>query len=182
MAESQCCSSGTRIRTASITAGRAALLGTWYGIVVAPDAQTFLHRAINSRKGSLPLRIWDGTRSLLQFASLPVAVASTAVGRTRLARVASLSVFVNPPTVLITALIVHDVAHTLFGVFRRALGGVSRLIASDTAVGNSESGAEPNTTIGSAPVASANTTEMSPAVVNDPSVPPAGTGTDGSTA
>lgn len=116
------------IRSVAGTLGRGAFLSAWYTIVTAPDANAMLHRALTSHTGGVAWRTLDGTRSVLQFVTLPLAAVATALGRTRIARISSFAVFANPPTLLLTALIAHDAANFLFRQFRRAANTVVRRV------------------------------------------------------
>ncbi len=116
------------IRAVAGTLGRGAFLSAWYTVVTAPDANAFLHRALTSHTGGAVWRALDGTRSVLQFATLPLAAVATALGRTRIARISAFAVFANPPTFLLTALIAHDAANFLFRQFQRAANTVMRRV------------------------------------------------------
>lgn len=95
----------------ALGAGRAALATCWYAVVVAPDGQTALHRALRTPTGAW--RFGEAVRGALQLATLPVACLLAALGRAHLARPAVAAVLANPPTVLLASLLAHDVGAAL---------------------------------------------------------------------
>ena len=105
----------------ALSVGRTALVAVWYGAVLVPDAQGFLHRALYSNQCGVVQRICEGSICVLELASMPNALISGAPGRAHLGRIASLGVVLNPPTFLLSALIVHGAASALIGAVGRTM-------------------------------------------------------------
>lgn len=83
----------------------------WYTSLVAPVAQTNMHRQWHRRDGTS----WASPRRFLSFLvalgyalSFPSSLALQQFAKPRMARVAATAVFVNPQTILITSLVVSE--------------------------------------------------------------------------
>lgn len=122
----QICAPRRGVGSVALTLGKSVFFSAWYTVVTAPDANAFLHRALNSHTGQPVVRFLDGTRSILQFATLPIAAIAALLGRTRITRISSFLVFANPPTLLLSALIAHDMANFIFKQVRKTANTILR--------------------------------------------------------